>query len=225
MGSGIDPSCPFASNLTDLGADALGLDVEFNLDSGDYGTHKMVARVLCYVLGYLKTRYEWVFVDLPVAGTDTTMITDFALRSNDLFDLYTAVFSTENSDIMSVSTWFWQQSRPPEQGGSNLDLKRCVGVVNKTGGTDMDPEFLAQQIQRKLGMNVAGQIPVDNQYGTRKNSGEWGCPPALRQSIADLCYTAFGVSTWQQTPNTSGRQQPSKNSGLFKRRRKARTIN
>lgn len=179
------------------------------------------ARTLGYVIGYLRTRFEWVFVDLPVAGADTTMLTDFALRSG-MIDLYMAVFTTENPDIRSVSSWFKEQQLPPERGGSSLDLRKCVAIINKSDGTQVDPAGLQGQITKKLKMTVAGHVPLVPTLGARRNDQVWRCPPEAQQGIAEFCYNAFKVNFGAAAGK--GESSDEKRWLPWRRNRRARTV-
>lgn len=179
------------------------------------------ARTLRYVIGYLRTRFEWVFIDLPVAGADTTMLTDFALRFG-MIDLYMAVFTTENPDIRSVSSWFKEQQLPPERGGSSLDLKKCVAIINKSDGTQVDPAGLQEQITKKLKMTVAGHVPLVPTLGARRNDQVWRCPPEAQQGIAEFCYNAFKVN-FGAAVGTGG-SSDERRGRFWRRNRRARTV-
>lgn len=180
-----------------------------------------VAETLCHVLRYLRTRFEWVFVDLPVAGTETTMLTDFALQSG-VLDLYVPIFSTENSDIMSVSSWFSSMQKPPAEGGCDLDIKKCVGVINKSDGTDMDHVWLQEKIKTNMGMNIAGHVPEMSGLGTARNNHHWQCPPDIRQHIIDFCFHAFGTTVG--VSHTATPASESTNTKWWKRKKKAKTV-
>lgn len=181
-----------------------------------------VAATLCHVIRRLRTRFEWVFVDLPVSGSETTMLTDFALRSGAI-DLYLAVFSTENSDNMAISTWFISQQKPVEQGGANLDLRRCIGVINRSDKTQISHEWVQDRIQGRLGIQVHGHVPDVEGLGSSRNEFRWQCPSSIRQYIADICHSAFGaeIGALPSAPQKSPGRGKFK---LFNRTRKARTI-
>ena len=178
-----------------------------------------VAQTLGHVLHYLRRQFDYVFVDLPVAGTETKMLTEFALREG-MLDLYVCVFNTEQSDVMTCSSWLWEQSKPPHEGGSSLDLKKCVGLINRCDATDMNSDWLQLMIKKNLGIPVAGHIPDVPDLGTARNKLMWQCPRSVQPHVADFCYNAFRVNLGTtETERTDERWKPP-----WRRRRKARSI-
>ena len=178
----------------------------------------VVAHTLCHVIDYLRTRFEWVFVDLPVAGADTKMLTDFALKAG-VLDLYMAVFNTLNSDNIAISTWFKEYAKPPERGGCDFDLRKCAGIINQSDESQLNHEWVRERIQSQLGIQIYGHVPDISGLGAAKNELRWKCPSAVRPHIVDFCFNAFGAELGANAPAEANTK-----TSWLRRRRKARSL-
>ena len=182
--------------------------------------------VLDVILEDLRHRFSWIILDLPVAGTRTPLLEDFALK-NSRCDLYVVVLSTVNVSLSSVTDWLWGQAKPPEQGGSNLDLTKCVGIVNRADESQTRHQTVQQFVEKNLGISVPGFVPSVAYHGAALNEGRWQCPRAVAPNVAEFVATALNV--FPDDPSVlekeaTGKRNRGRRLGGLLGRRRARTV-
>ena len=144
-------------------------------------------RALRYAIEDLKTRYDWVIVDTPVATVWEPAMLDVMKPTSDFVLVVTTPHLPTAQD---TEKWLKDAGKPIEQKGLDMPYEKFIGLVNSS---DDKTGVSVKDLQDWLPMlAMSAHIPKIPAVTSNQNKKQWRCPAAAREGMIQLVHTLCG---------------------------------
>ena len=159
----------------------------------------------------LKTKYEYVIVDTPVAQAYEMVMYSLV---KPLADFVVMICTPHLPTMNDTRKWLQDACSPIEQNGLEMDPNKFLGVITKAADST-EKITVAQVIEWIPDLNVAATIPKIDKVNAQQNQIKWQRPPEAQKGMLELVDALTGGDALTNTDSPPKKTKPKR--GLLRK--------